>query len=62
MLIRVHTSMHELPLLSAEDEEEKIEGEMLIRTIPTTLLQIFFNVILYSKVFATSIEVSDVNF
>ena len=47
---------------STEDEEEKIEGEMLIRTLPTTLLQILFNAILYSKVIAISIEVADVNF
>ena len=41
---------------------EQFEGEMLSRTLPTTLLHIFCEVILDSKAFIKSIEYPDDNF
>ena len=41
---------------------EIVDGEMLIRTLPATLLQIFRKIILNSKVIVKSISGPDDNF
>ena len=49
-------------LLNASIVEKIFEGEMLIRTLPTTLLQIFCNISCNSKVIVKSIIDPDNNF